>query len=52
MSKLKLIEEEYYECDFKEYYGIIDLVLPENMNYYNFEKYYNNHLGFSVAILP
>lgn len=42
MSKLKLIEEEYYECDFKEYYGIIDLVLPENMNYYNFEKYYNN----------
>ena len=42
MLKLKLIEEDSYYCNFKEYYGLIDLVLPNNMNYYNFEKHYNN----------
>lgn len=38
--KCDLVDD--YPCNFKEYFGLMDLVLPTSMKYVDLEMYYNN----------
>lgn len=42
IENIKCELEDNYPCNFKEYYGLMDLILPISMKYVNLEMYYNN----------
>ena len=44
--------EDDYKCNFKEYFGLIDLVHPIGMDVTNIEKYYNNPNIYVLIIRP
>ena len=42
IENIKCELEDNYPCNFKEYYGLMDLILPISMKHVNLEMYYNN----------